>query len=87
MTEQEAEVMDSRGYSVVKANSIIQKSRYKLSIAEQKTISPKNSLLRLKNLLRRNMKESSFSLYTLLTYESIVRYVDLITEAEKITVM
>ena len=56
MTEQEAEVMDSRGYSVVKANSIIQKSRYKLSIAEQKTISPKNSLLRLKNLLRRNMK-------------------------------
>lgn len=38
MTEQEAEVMDSRGYSVVKANSIIQKSRYKLSIAEQKTI-------------------------------------------------
>lgn len=36
MTEQEAEVMDSRGYSVVKANSIIQKSRYKLSIAEQK---------------------------------------------------
>lgn len=38
MTEQEAEVMDSRGYSVVKANSIIQKSRYKLSIAEQRTI-------------------------------------------------
>lgn len=38
MTEQEAEIMDSRGYSVVKANSIIQKSRYKLSIAEQRTI-------------------------------------------------
>mgnify|MGYP002529357588 CR=1 FL=1 len=38
MTEQEVEVMDSRGYSVVKANSIIQKSRYKLSVAEQKTI-------------------------------------------------
>ena len=38
MTEQEAEVMDSRGYYVVKANAIVQKSRYKLSLPEQKTI-------------------------------------------------
>lgn len=38
MTEQEIEVLDSRSYSVVKANAIIQKSRYKLSLPEQKTI-------------------------------------------------
>lgn len=38
MTEQEAEVLDSRGYYVVKANAIVQKSRYKLSLPEQKTI-------------------------------------------------
>lgn len=38
MTEQEAEVLDSRGYYVVKANAVIQKSRYKLSLPEQKTI-------------------------------------------------
>lgn len=38
MTEQEVEVMDSRGYYVVKANAIVQKSRYKLSLPEQKTI-------------------------------------------------
>lgn len=38
MTDQAVEVLDSRSYSVVKANAIIQKSRYKLSLPEQKTI-------------------------------------------------
>lgn len=38
MTEQEAEALDCRGYSVYKANAIVQKSRYKLSLTEQKTI-------------------------------------------------
>ena len=76
------DVITKQGYYVVKGNELIQKNRYKLSLAEQKTIAYICSMI--KPLSSSRDSQNLFQL----TYKfNIAKFVGLIMTTEKIMQM
>lgn len=85
MNNNDLDVITKQGYYVVKGNELIQKNRYKLSLAEQKTIAYICSMI--KPLSSSRVPKIYFSLHINSIYGNIARFVGRIMTMEKIMQM